>query len=103
MAIDLNNLGNTPPPSRDSASTQTRGERGTRADANQAERQRTEQEVRLSDEAQALRREQARASAEEAPFDDAKVRQLQQAISEGNYPIDTQRLAQKFIELENLI
>ena len=39
----------------------------------------------------------------EAKFDGAKVAELKAAISEGRYPVDVQKVAEKFIALEGMI
>lgn len=45
----------------------------------------------------------ARDSAKTAPFDAAKVAEIKAAITEGRYPIDNQRLADRMINLESLL
>ena len=52
-------------------------------------------EVELSEEVQR--------SEERAQFDEAKVRQLKEQIERGSYPIDAQRLAEQFADLEQLL
>ena len=52
-------------------------------------------DVELSD---AVRRAE-----EKAAFDDVKVRQLKQAIESGNYPLDSRKMAESFVELERLL
>ncbi|RPG23019.1 MAG: flagellar biosynthesis anti-sigma factor FlgM [Gammaproteobacteria bacterium TMED50] len=42
-------------------------------------------------------------SEERAQFDEAKVRALKDQIEKGTYPIDTQKLAEKFADLEQLL
>ena len=42
-------------------------------------------------------------SDERAQFDEAKVRELKDQIERGSYPIDTQKLAEKFADLEQLL
>ena len=42
-------------------------------------------------------------SEERAQFDEAKVRALKDQIERGTYPIDTQKLAEKFADLEQLL
>ena len=42
-------------------------------------------------------------SEERAQFDEAKVRELKDQIERGSYPIDTQKLAEKFADLEQLL
>lgn len=52
-------------------------------------------DVELSD---AVRRAE-----EKAAFDDVKVRQLKQAIENGNYPLDSRKMAESFVKLERLL
>ena len=52
-------------------------------------------EVELSKEVQR--------SDERAQFDEVKVRALRDQIEKGSYPIDTQKLAEKFADLEQLL
>ena len=40
---------------------------------------------------------------EKAAFDEVKVRQLKQAIESGNYPLDSRKMAESFVELERLL
>jgi len=40
---------------------------------------------------------------EKAAFDEVKVRQLKQAIESGNYPLDSRKMAESFLELERLL
>ncbi|MGM0554387.1 MAG: flagellar biosynthesis anti-sigma factor FlgM [Pseudomonadota bacterium] len=42
-------------------------------------------------------------ASESAPFDAARVAELRSAISEGNYPVNNQELADRMIELEALL
>jgi flagellar biosynthesis anti-sigma factor FlgM len=52
-------------------------------------------EVELSKEVQR--------SEERAQFDEAKVRALKEQIEKGVYPIDPQKMAEKFADLEQLL
>ncbi|EIC22165.1 flagellar biosynthesis anti-sigma factor FlgM [Thiorhodovibrio frisius] len=45
----------------------------------------------------------AQADAANPPFDAERVQEIRDAISEGRYPIDNRRLADKLIELEGLL
>ena len=56
-------------------------------------------EVSLSDRAKSL----TQASAGSPPFDAARVDAIREAIAEGRYHVDPERLAQRFLDLENLI
>jgi flagellar biosynthesis anti-sigma factor FlgM len=40
---------------------------------------------------------------ERAAFDQTKVDQIKQAISEGSYPLDSRRIAESFASIERLI
>ena len=42
-------------------------------------------------------------SEERAQFDEAKVRELKDQIERGAYPIDAEKLAEKFADLEQLL
>ena len=42
-------------------------------------------------------------SDERARFDEVRVRELKDQIEKGSYPIDTQKLAEKFADLEQLL
>jgi len=39
----------------------------------------------------------------QAEFDENKVRQISDAIREGNYPLDARRIAESFVPLEKLL
>jgi flagellar biosynthesis anti-sigma factor FlgM len=52
-------------------------------------------EVELSKEVQR--------SDERAQFDEIRVKELKEQIEKGSYPIDTQKLAEKFADLEQLL
>ncbi len=43
------------------------------------------------------------AALQEAEFDHKKVEDLRSAIARGAYPLDTMKIADKFIELEKLL
>lgn len=57
--------------------------------------------VTLTGAAQAMTA--ASGSSGNAPFDEARVAELREAISNGNYPVDNEQLADRMIELENLL
>ena len=56
--------------------------------------------VKISQDANSMRAMQTRIEQQQS-FDEARVAEIRQAISDGNYPIDNQRLAEKFLELES--
>jgi|TARA_B110000977_G_C10718294_1_gene354153 flagellar biosynthesis anti-sigma factor FlgM len=47
--------------------------------------------------------EEIRAGGETASFDEAKVKEMRQAIESGNFPLDSRRIAENFAALEQLI
>lgn len=47
--------------------------------------------------------EVTRALAAEASFDSEKVEKIKQAIADGEYPVDSKRVAQSMVELEKLL
>ncbi len=56
--------------------------------------------VEISPDAKAIERLEARV-AESDSFDQRRVDEITRAISEGRYPIDQDRIAEKFLELED--
>ena len=46
---------------------------------------------------------EASAELEKAGFDSEKVDRIKQAISEGNYPIDSRKIAEGFSDIEKLL
>lgn len=56
-------------------------------------------EVQLSDQAKSLR-QLADAVAEQPAFDSERVAAIRDAIAEGRYHVDPQRLAERFVDLE---
>ena len=52
-------------------------------------------EVELSD--------QIRQAEERAVFDEARVKEMRDAIESGSFPLDSKRIAENFAELESLI
>ena len=61
-----------------------------------------EDQVQLSAEARSLKQIASRVQESEA-FDSERVAQIRNAIAEGRYHVDTQRLADNFMELESLL
>lgn len=56
--------------------------------------------VQLSEDAQSLQRIQETLEREDS-FDAKRVEDIKQAISEGRYPVDNDRLARRFLDLES--
>lgn len=42
-------------------------------------------------------------ASEAAPFNEAKVAEIREAIAQGNYPIDNEELADRMMEIEGLL
>ncbi|ADC71437.1 anti-sigma-28 factor, FlgM [Thioalkalivibrio sp. K90mix] len=62
---------------------------------------RQDDSVTLTGAAQAMNA--ASGAASNAPFDEARVAELREAISSGQYPVDNEQLADRMIELESLL
>ncbi|MEZ5558419.1 MAG: flagellar biosynthesis anti-sigma factor FlgM [Pseudomonadales bacterium] len=60
---------------------------------------RSRDEVQLSSQARLLKRAESQAAEGEA-FDGARVEAIRNAIAQGRYPIDAERLAQRVLDLE---
>ena len=92
--MDIRQLGTqtTPDKAKLSSESSRRAEAGAPTNPAAAERSDT---VELSESGQALT-----ASAGEAPFNQAKVDAIRQAIEQGEYHVDAQRLAENFTRLE---
>ena len=101
MAIDINNrLGLTTPNSGKRAEN-ARGEGVNRGNQSHPGREaQAEDSVTISDDAASLRAMQTRLEHQDS-FDEARVNAFKQAIARGEYPIDNQRLAEKFLQLES--
>jgi negative regulator of flagellin synthesis FlgM len=56
--------------------------------------------VKISEDAASLRAMQAKLEGQDS-FDEARVNKIKLAIANGDYPIDNQRLAEKFLQLES--
>ena len=94
MAIDLNGINVTKLKTQaDRAETTNRGE-SSKPGANPREG------VELSANSNVLTRLEQQVRASES-FDEQRVAEISQAISEGQYPVDSHRIAQKFLELES--
>ncbi|MEM7101087.1 MAG: flagellar biosynthesis anti-sigma factor FlgM [Pseudomonadota bacterium] len=106
MSIEISNNGINPRRQADAANASkdianeaakkdaTNADRAARANAEQ-----DAQQVRLSDEAQSLQRVQEALEREDS-FDQQRVEEIKRAIGEGQYPIDNDRLARRFLDLE---
>ncbi len=99
MVIEVNS--NQSGPIRDQNSAKTQPAEAQRAAADRKTAQR-EDSVRISDDANSLR-ELAKNIDSQDSFDEAKVNEIKQAITEGRYPVDSRQLAEKFLELESHI
>ena len=80
------------------AAVEKRAAQQQRTEDAQAE-QRADQ-VRLSEDAQSLQRVQETLERQDS-FDQQRVDEIKQAIGEGRYPIDNDRLARRFMALED--
>jgi flagellar biosynthesis anti-sigma factor FlgM len=97
MVDDISRIGagktqqaNQPPKTREGE-----GQRARVQEPNTANTSAPAVEVDLSKEVQR--------SDERAQFDEVRVRELKDQIEKGSYPIDTQKLAEKFADLEQLL
>lgn len=105
MANEINGLGPRnlgPNASMDSSRgrTEARGE-GERAVGGATTGVKGDDAVTLSSEASRLQA-MGRAMAESAPFDQAKVDRIKDLISQGEYQIDSSRIAEKLRQFESL-
>lgn len=100
MSVDINNLGAGSVRDRQSAelreSSRKAAETADNGDNHTATARATD--VELSDDALSLAR--LAGSESSASFDSDRVESIRQAISEGRYHIDPERLAEKIIDLE---
>ena len=97
MVDDISRIGagktqqaNQPPKTREGE-----GQRAPVQEPNTANTSPPAVEVEISKEVQR--------SDERAQFDEVRVRELKDQIEKGSYPIDTQKLAEKFADLEQLL
>ena len=104
MSIEITNLQVGATRNRDNANSNP-VEKGSSQSNRSTETARAEvrsEEVRLSDDAKLARQLQEKLEKEDS-FDRERVDRIRDAISNGNYPIDDQKLASKFAELESLL
>lgn len=101
MAIDINNRFGGPAQTNPNAAERTREEsKAPRAEAAGQQDTQARDSVKISDDAAALKALEARLERQES-FDDARVKEIRQAIEQGQYPIDNKRLAENFLKLES--
>ncbi|MEE4282099.1 MAG: flagellar biosynthesis anti-sigma factor FlgM [Pseudomonadales bacterium] len=101
MAIDINNRFGGLAQTNPNATERTREEsKSPRSDAAGQQDTRAQDSVKISNDAAALKALEARLERQES-FDDARVKEIRQAIEQGQYPIDNQRLAENFLKLES--
>lgn len=98
---DINNIkGNqTQPPTTPQKNAPSAGKPTDSANPSTQQQSRSEDKVSLTDTAtkmQGLQQQVSDASA----VDSEKVEAIRAAIAEGNYPVDSEKLAQKMIDLE---
>ena len=101
MSIEINNSNVRPDRTVNETSEQARAREGAaerRADEAQQQKARLDS-VELSRDAHSLQRLQDRLDREES-FDAKRVDEIKQAIEDGRYPIDAERLARNFFDLE---
>ncbi len=98
MAIEITNI--TAGKLRQQAQQAERAQEQTARDARNERAESGSDRVNISADAKAIERLEARV-AESDSFDQRRVDEITRAISEGRYPIDQERIAQKFLELED--
>jgi len=101
MSVDINNLGAGGV--RDRQLAEPRETAGERTDATAAKDARVATarptDVQLSEDALSLAR--LAEEGEQTTFDSSRVDAIRQAIAEGQYHVDPERLAEKFLSLES--
>ena len=101
MAIDINNGLGPLAQSGNKAADRAEAEQSSRSkDRGVDKAPQAQDSVKISEDANSMRAMQARLERQES-FDEARVAEIRQAISDGIYPIDNKRLAEKFLELES--
>jgi len=100
MNVDINNLGAGGVRDRQLAETRESSRKATESADHGDSRTATARptDVQLSDDARSLARLAESDSA--ATFDSNRVESIRQAISEGRYHVDPERLAEKIFDLE---
>lgn len=101
MAIDINNRLGLLTPNGGKSTEQTRGDAVTSENqSNPGREAKGADSVTISNDAASLQAMQSRIDSQTS-FDEARVNEIKQAIAKGEYPIDNQRLAEKFLQLES--
>ena len=95
MAIDINNVNASKQVSQEFAQRLTREARAEK----QQTADRADERVELQLDAKRAEQLQEKINASEA-FDAQRVREIADAIANGNYPVNSERIAAKFLELE---
>ena len=109
MVIDINRLNNAAPPSSSGRASTTQA--GSRSEVDSARQPATAQQVttastpegeqvKLSNEAQQLQKTANKLS-DLPTVDKERVARLKQAISDGSYNVDSQRVASKLLDFES--
>ena len=94
MSESISQLGKIPTPLNISAEKPSPSANQTQADASSSIKPRADEFVMSADAEKAL---------STAEFDTAMVARIKTAISEGNYPVNPEAVAEKFASLENMI
>ena len=107
MTIDLNNIGQNGLKSIERARSESKSNNPGVGNSEHSPATKQDsasgisrQDVKLSSDAQTLSRLSESLDTQES-FDVERVTQIKQALENGDYPIDNQRLAAKFLELEH--
>ena len=95
MADSINTVGGNTNVNSDRAINSTRPQAEEASPAQGPDNGVQSVEVELSDE--------IRLAEERAVFDEARVKEMRDAIESGTFPLDSRRIAENFAELENLI
>lgn len=102
MAIEFNQSSTNPINRSDSKSSSNSLQRNEQSRSGRADSVARDDSVEISRDADAVDRLAQRLERQES-FDQARVERIKQAIQQGEYPVDNERLASKFLELENQI
>lgn len=101
MGIDFNGIGRAATPGSTNSRTSPTPAQG-RQGAASTPAANTEESVNVSDSARALQAGLERASRGEA-FNAERVNEIRQALAEGRYQIDSERVAAKLLNFESLL
>ena len=97
MVDEISNVG----PSRPQKTSNTDASVG--GAGNDSASARTENSIQPSPSVRVELSEDVQRSESLAQFDEAKVRELKDQIEKGNYPVDPEKIAVKFADLEQLL